>query len=87
MGGDWCGQSGCLLEGDYVPNIAEMVWAITSTHFDQRFYVRTNSVFNNGAEDAHVSVGLTFDHKLFINNYFDLGHDKDLGLASARKLL
>ena len=85
---NWSEQQPLLSDVEYVPNVAEATWSVTSykavrgVYLLPNVYVRTSSLGSGG---ARVSVG-SFDARgLNVSNYWDDNRSDYLGLASARK--
>ena len=84
-GKDWEEQQALLLEVEFIPNIAEEVWGVTTykavTDIDLllKILVRTSSVDSNGNQ---VNVGNYFEKGLFFCPWCD---DVSMASASARK--
>ncbi|MDP2586323.1 MAG: hypothetical protein Q8P32_00925 [Candidatus Komeilibacteria bacterium] len=85
----WTEQTALLLEVEYVPNVAEVAWAVTTykavrgIYLMPNFYVRTSSV---DALGNRVPVGLFGASGLAINDCWDVDRHGALAVVSARKL-
>ena len=83
----WDEQQPLLLEVEHVPNVAEVVWGVTSykavrgVYLLPNVYVRTSSLGSGG---DRVGVGYFAAKGLRVGNGWGSSRDDSLGLASAR---
>jgi len=84
----WDEQQSTLSKIESVPNVAEVVWAITTykavrdVYLLPNIYVRTSSL---GSDGIHVSVGHFGANGLNVDRHWDNDRNGSIGLASARK--
>jgi len=85
---NWNEQQTLLGNDEETPNVAEVVWCVTTykavrnIYLRSSIYVRTSSLVSDG---SHVGIGLFDAEGLHVNGWHDDNRCDDIGLASARK--
>jgi hypothetical protein len=84
----WCEQNAILSPGEYVPNIAAVVWTILVFHLTRNVRLFPNIVVRTASRTGrghHVDVGGFQREGMLINAYGDARINSIVGLSIARK--
>ena len=85
---NWDEQQALLSDVEVTPNVAEVVWAVTTykavrgVYLIPNIYVRTSSLDSGG---YHVIVGSFGAKGLYVSDWYDDYRRSDIGVSSARK--